>query len=470
MAKLNRRQFLQLSLLLAGSAVLSGCDEEELAETAVSADTAVSTNSDPGQLDVIVVGAGIAGLKAAHDLQVDGYRVLVLEGRDRIGGRIWSNRTVPNMPLDLGASWIHGIDDNPIWDLAQENGLETAVTDYDNYTLYHTDGTAVSDDHQEEIEARLEELITACAELGEELDDDISLQAAFDQVVADLELAPAELVELQYAVNTSLEHEFAADLADMSLFSWDSGAEVVGDDVIFAAGYDQIINLLSTGLPIKLGHVVQKVAYDDRGVRITTNQGVFTAEYAVITLPVGVLKSGAVQFEPPLPAEKQTALAHLGMDVLNKVYLRFAEVFWDEDSEMIGYISAQKGEWCEWLNLAYYTGEPILLGFNAGEYGRFLETLSDAEIIAAAMDTLRTCYGNDIPDPQAVLITRWAADTFARGSYSHLRPGGSEDDYELLAEPVDGRLFFAGEATSADYPATVHGAYLSGERAAGEVG
>jgi monoamine oxidase len=157
------------------------------------------------------------------------------------------------------------------------------------------------------------------------------------------------------------------------------------------------------------------------------------------------------------------------MGLLNKLYLRFSEVFWDEDSDWIGYIAAQKGEWSDFFNLYKYTGRPVLLAFNAGEVARRLEAYSDRETVAACMEVLRTIYGDDIPEPDAWQITRWASDPLAGGSYSYRPVGSTSEDHNHLAEPVNGRLFFAGEATSAGLNATVHGAYLSGLRAAGEI-
>ncbi|HHW87448.1 MAG TPA: FAD-dependent oxidoreductase, partial [Chloroflexi bacterium] len=113
--------------------------------------------------------------------------------------------------------------------------------------------------------------------------------------------------------------------------------------------------------------------------------------------------------------------------------------------------------------------KPVLLWFNAGEYGAALEALSDAEITAAAMATMRTLYGDAIPAPEAVHITRWLSDPLARGAYSSLAVGATPDDRAALAAPVDGRLYFAGEATHRDYPSTVHGAYLSGLEAASAI-
>jgi monoamine oxidase len=195
----------------------------------------------------------------------------------------------------------------------------------------------------------------------------------------------------------------------------------------------------------------------------------FTAEKAIITLPLGVLKQGSIRFDPPLPADKQAAINKIGMGLLNKVYLRFPEVFWDEESDWISHVSLAKGEWAEFLNIYKYTGRPILVAFNAGRFGRTTESWSDETIVTAVTEVLRTLYGTGIPAPEAWQITRWAGDPLAGGSYSYLAPGSRPRDRDTLAAPLSNLLFFAGEATSKEYPSTVHGAYLSGRRAAEEV-
>lgn len=157
------------------------------------------------------------------------------------------------------------------------------------------------------------------------------------------------------------------------------------------------------------------------------------------------------------------------MSVLNKCYLRFPNAFWHPRAHLLGYVNAARGQWSEWLNIYRYTGQPVLVGFNAGNFGEQLETLSDEAITDSAMKVLRTIYGATIPDPTGVRITRWKSDPFTRGSYSHIPPGASGKDYDALAASVDGRLFFAGEATSRIYPGTVHGAWLAGRKAAREI-
>jgi monoamine oxidase len=178
-----------------------------------------------------------------------------------------------------------------------------------------------------------------------------------------------------------------------------------------------------------------------------------------------------VEFVPALPATKRAAIERLGMGVLDKIWMRFDEVFWPMDQNMFGRISAQAGLWAEWVNLAKFHPQraPILLGFNAGAAARKVEALSDEDARESALDALRDMFGDDVSDPVEVRRTRWAADAYARGSYSYLAVGANLDDCDALAAPVGGRLFFAGEATSRKHAATVHGAYLSGLRAAAQV-
>ncbi len=466
---INRRYFLKLAalaglqnLLWGGASPLDAAGEEQDRVKNINSDTILQT-------EVLVVGAGAAGLGAARALQDEGYQVMVLEARNRLGGRVWTNRSWPNSALDMGASWIHGMEGNPLTRLAHQFGLKTIITDYDSLALYNAQGKKLSEDQQDQIRQQLYNLLDKLEKAREELDEDISLHEAIQQELAGQNLSPKAKQQLNYALNAVIEHEYAADVADLSLFYYDEGEEFEGEDMLFPNGYDQIMQGLAKDLVVKLEYAVQQIEYGSSGVKISTNQGLFEAERAVITLPLGVLKQGGVKFSPELPGQKLAAIQRVGMGVLNKVYLRFAEPFWDESNDLLGYISPNKGEWSEWLNMYKYTGQPILLGFNAGRYGRQIETWSDKEIVAAAMVALRTMYGQAVPEPQAWLVTRWASDPFAGGSYSYMPPNATPADRETLAQAVAERLFFAGEATSTDYPATVHGALLSGQRAAKEI-
>lgn len=420
--------------------------------------------------EVIIIGAGAAGLAAARVLDEEDYDVLLLEARNRIGGRVWTDRTWPGVALDMGATWIHGSRGNPLTNLARQFTLKTTSTDYDNIWLYDTSGTLIADAAHEQIDARLETLLDELDELRDVFDeadrDDISLQHAVEQLLAQRNISTRVQRELNYSINSAIEHEYGTDISNLSFYYWDESEEFAGSDLMFPNGFDQMMNRLAKGLDIRLEHIVQHIAYSNYDVTVTTNRGTLTAERVIVTVPLGILQRGAITFAPALPRSKQAAIQRLGMGLLNKVYLRFPHVFWEREADMLGYIAENKGEWSEWLNMDKYIGQPILLAFNAGSYARQLERSSDEEVVAAAMPVLQRIYGPSIPNPDAWLISRWGDDPFAYGAYSHLKPYATPDDYNALAAPIQNTLFFAGEATSRDYAATVHGAFLSGQHAA----
>ncbi|MBK8821878.1 MAG: FAD-dependent oxidoreductase [Anaerolineales bacterium] len=472
--KITRRDFLKAASIGTASAIALSCglietphlpptEEPDTMPTNIP-----QSDTGPREADVIILGAGISGLAAARTLVDSGLSVIVLEARDRIGGRMWTNSSL-GLPLDLGASWIHGVKGNPITDLAKEFGAETVVTDYENGVLYDFDGREMSDEEYADIEQMFKSIYAEVEVMQEDTDNDMSLQQAFDKVVSRWSLSNEELHQLSFYIQQETALEYGADPDDLSLWEWDQDEVFGGKDVVFPQGYNQITDGLAKGLDIRLNVKVTAVSYGADGVDVETSSGLFSGDQAVVTFPLGVLKQAAVKFDPPLPASKQSAIDRLNMGVLNKVYLKFPAVFWDEEIEMIGYLGEEVGEWCDWLNFAPYVDQPVLMAFHGGSKGFALEELSDDEIIAGAMKTLRVIYGDGIPEPESFIITRWGKDPFAFGAYSHIPPFSSGKDYDLLAEPVDDVLYFAGEATSRKYPATVHGAYLSGIAAAEEM-
>ena len=487
---MSRREFLKLLLATLTSIPLSACadafdlqpplqptDIPPAADPSVAPQNAApdtplmlptaSASSNSAPWDVIVVGAGVAGLCAAQTLQQKGRRVLILEARDRIGGRIWTDNSA-GIPLDLGASWIHGVRGNPIAAVADQQGATLVFTDYDDMQRFDAAGEKLSGDLDRRVEMLLDRYIERAREYAESQNHDLSLQSALDAVLRAYPLDIHDMRLINYAVNTAVEHEYAADSDQLSAWYFDTQKEFDGNDAIFKRGYRTIVDFLAQNLDIRLNHVVQRIVSSNSRVALIAAQGVWHAQTALITVPPGVLQRDGITFEPPLPAARQQALGRIGMGVLNKCCLIFPEVFWD-DATLLGYVGERKGEWAEWLNVNALLGAPVLIGFNAGAYARTLETQSDAQIVAAAMHTLRRMYGNTIPNPSDYRITRWAADPFAFGAYSFLAVGATPEDYDTLAQPVDNRLFFAGEHTQRDYPATVHGAYLSGKRAANEI-
>ena len=483
---MTRRDFLKAASIATASAIAISCGVIEDASptlpatlrqpTLTDAPTATAQVSQsatadtrPREADVLVLGAGIAGLAAARTLVDEGLSVILLEARHRIGGRLWTDTSL-GLLLDLGASWIHGIKGNPITKLADEFGVETAATDYDNGIVYDFDGREISDKEYKAAESLFESIYAQVEVMQEQEEIDMSLQQAFERVLKNRTLSDDQLHKLQFVIEGEYALELGADPDHLSLWEWDQDEEFSGVDVVFPKGYSQITDGLANELDIRLATKVDSISYGANGVAVETSSGSFVADKAIVTFPLGVLKQAAVKFDPPLPAWKQSAIDRLDMGVLNKVYLKFPNVFWDETFEEISYVGERTGEWCDWLNFVPYIKEPVLMAFHGGAKGFAIEELSDTEIIAGAMKTLRVIYGDAIPEPDGFLITRWGKDPLSFGSYSHIPPFASGDDYDALFKPVDNVLYFAGEATSRKYPATVHGAYLSGVAAAGEIG
>jgi monoamine oxidase len=418
---------------------------------------------------IFIVGAGIAGIAAAQKLQSHGYTVTIFEARDRIGGRIWTIHDLDTVALDLGAQWIVGTWGNPVLDLVEKWQLLTTPTNWFSVALYTASGSRLPKTAQRDITTQLDKVLRAVRALRDRERAisavDCSLEVGISWVLSEMRLSPRERAELDYILSTDIEHELAADLSDLSLYYWDQEGRLEGDELLFPGGYDQIITHLAHGLDIRRECVVKRIVTNDSDIAITTNRGVFTADRTIITVPLGTLQQGKIDFTPNLPMHKRAAIQSLSVGTLNKVFLCFPYVFWPEE-DVLGHITDQHGEWSWFINLTRVTGKPVLLGLNAGKYGLQIEALPDTEIVIAAMHVLRKLCGRGIPEPNAYYITRWASDPFSCGSYSHIPPGGSCDDYDTLAQPFKDRLFFAGEATSCTFAGTVHGAYLSGLREA----
>lgn len=463
MKRLTRRDFLKVASIGTASAFALSCGLIQ-----DSQENVMPQSNDSRHAKVIVIGAGISGIAAARTLTDKGYSVIVLEARNRIGGRILTDTSL-GVPIDLGASWIHGVNKNPIADLAKKFNVTTYEIDDENGLEFDADGNELPDGEFARIEAMFEEIYEEVALLQEDSDEDMPLQQAFDQVLEEYDLSDAELHKLNYYIHLVTALEYGADAKNLSLWEWDSDEEFDGKEVVFPNGYHQIVKGLAQGLDIRLNTEVKSIKYSQSGVEVETSNGMFTSEKVVVTIPLGVLKQAQVRFEPLLPLSKQNAINNLEMGVLNKVYLKFPNAFWDADVEVFSYLGEMIGEWCDWLNFVPMTGEPVLMAFHGGDKGFDLEDLTDDEVITDAMQTLRTMFGEDAPEPEKYLITRWGQDKFSYGSYSHIPPFASGDDYDALFEPVDDVLFFAGEATSRKYFATVHGAYLSGVAAADRI-
>ncbi|KAK0602926.1 hypothetical protein LWI29_038298 [Acer saccharum] len=432
---------------------------------------------------VIIVGAGLAGLAAARQLLSFGFRVVVLEGRNRPGGRVYTQKMGNKgriAAVDVGGSVITGIHANPLGVLARQLSIPLHKV-RDNCPLYKPDGVPVDKEIDARVEVIFNKLLDKVMELRQIVGgfaNDVSLGSVLETLRQLYGVARSseerELLDWHLA---NLEYANAGCLSDLSAVYWDQDDpyEMGGDHCFLAGGNCRLIKALCEGVPIFYEQTVSTIRYGNEGVEVIAGDQMFQADMVLCTVPLGVLKKRTINFEPELPQRKLAAIERLGFGLLNKVAMIFPHVFWGEDLDTFGCLNEQSNKRGEFfLFYSYHTvsGGPALIALVAGEAAKMFECTDPAFLLHRVLSVLRGIYnpkGIDVPNPLQSICTRWGSDPFTYGSYSHVRVRSSGSDYDVLAESVGGRLFFAGEATTKQYPATMHGAYLSGLREASRI-
>lgn len=308
-----------------------------------------------------------------------------------------------------------------------------------------------------------------------------------------LPLTPKDmrLLNWHYA---NLEYANATNLNALSLSGWDQdmGNEFEGEHSQVIGGYQQLprgLWALPTKLDVRTNETVVNITYDaagkskNRKTTVHTENGPISADHVVYTGSLGTLKHRTVEFAPALPEWKIGAVDRLGFGVLNKVVLVFDEPFWDTNRDMFGLLrdaeipgsmsqahyAKNRGRFYLFWNCIKTSGIPVLIALMAGDAAHQAEAMTDQEIVTEVLSELRNIFkSKTVSDPLETIVTRWKSDKFTRGTYSYVAADALPGDYDLMAQAV-GNLHFAGEATCATHPATVHGAYLSGLRAAAEI-
>ena len=470
----------------------------------------------------IVIGAGPAGLAAATMIRRQGGEVVVLEARDRVGGRVHTDWDTFSAPVDLGASIVTGISEDPKrrtgmpWlgvradpsgIIAKQLGLNL-VELREGCPLYDTkDGGKVSAEMDEKVE-RIRDLVmdearakvdasgeseTVQSSLGDAIktatenyflklvqddgndsDDSETHAAVRAEQASRMGKTERRLLDWHWA---NLEYGCSASLNDVSLPHWNQD-EVFGGfggaHCMVGGGYGQITARLAEGLDIRLSTPVADVRHDADGVVVETKDGEkIEGASVIVTVPLGCLKAGDVTFSPPLGEMKSSAVQRLGFGNLNKVVLEFDEAFWDQSIDYFGSAidsEENRGRSFMFWNLVPVSGKPMLISLIAGDAAKFAENEGSESIVASVLATLaRICFPDDpskMPPLKQSLVTRWQSDPYARGSYSFVAVGSKgAADYDDLGKP-EGRVLFAGEHTCREHPDTVGGAMLTGWRAA----
>jgi monoamine oxidase len=414
--------------------------------------------------DAIVIGAGISGLEAATVLQQNNMNVMILEARNRIGGRI-ETTTMSGVYTDLGATWFHDIDNNVLANLANQYSVplintpvaSTGFGVYDNGTPENISNLIYTSYPFLNL-ALLGRTFASCGSFADAINCFVNV------------FAPGNMY-LAYAQNILLSSWFGTNTTDVSSIVGPSYLNL-GHDAIPSIGYTNFLDTIFdlNSLNTQLNSVVNIINYtNDQVIINTTNGNAYSAKYVVITVPIGVLQSNAIQFIPSLPSAQQTAIQNLGYGVMDKIYLLFPSVFWDPTTTFfLPYTANPDINYYMIYNYAQFLNQPILMTFTIGEFAKAQESLTDTEIVNNIMTQIRLIYPS-APNPLQYQITRWGQDPFSLGTYSYPSINTTFEDIVNLTLPVQNKLFFAGEAINQIKDGTADAAYTSGLNAANAI-
>ena len=403
----------------------------------------------PSSVDFAIIGAGAAGLGAAHALQGSGLATIVLEARDRVGGRGFTVQAAPDVIFDLGCGWLHSADRNSFVSIAEHLNVEIDRTlpPWRERAFGKAFPQSERDDFIRALDA-FHVRAEAAARSGRDSAADLCLEPgnrwnpmidAISTYVNGCELDQVSILDIDAYEDTNI--------------NWRA-----------RRGYGALMAAYGASLPLALNCSVTRIDHSGKRLRVGTSRGTLEADKAIVTVSTNLIAEQAIRFHPALPA-KVDAATGLPLGLADKVVLALA------DPKALPKDGSLRGATTRTAMGTFHLrpfGQPCIEGFFGGRYAKSLEDAGDGAIAAASIDEIVALLGNDFRRKLTPLReSRWAHDPFARGSYSHALPGHA-GDRAVLAAPVDGRLFFAGEATSPNFFSTAHGARDSGERAAKE--
>lgn len=404
--------------------------------------------ADP-DLDVVIIGAGAAGLSAAHAARAAGLRFSVVEARSRIGGRTVTDTRL-GAPFDGGATFIHFSDKNPWTGIAAQLGIETVAGGWRRGGFREfRDGQQLA----AHVGDGLRQARNKLWELAEDIDfdHDLSFAQLVDKAADDTRAAAYSMS--RGAVGEEPERVSVADY--LRLYE--------GSDHIVPSGYGALVAAYGRDIPVSLNTVVEAIDWSGQGVALTTNRGSICAKTAVITVPLGVLKAERIRFSPALPNDTLRALDGLAMGALSKIALRFAGTRFGAPQDMFfvdlpGRLPGMSFE-------LWPFGSDLVVCWFGADYARGINALGEEGATRHMLDRFAALVGSDAHKAFAGAVHYgWSADPHALGSYSYARPGQARAR-DLLRRPVGNRLWFAGEACAGKASMTVAGAHETGEHA-----
>jgi monoamine oxidase len=407
--------------------------------------------------DVIVVGAGSAGISAARELIARGLQVQVIEADGRIGGRVFSETTTFGVPYDVGAHWLHYREANPFVDYGLENGFDLYAAPSDE--IYYVGDRPATDEELSVFGDAMDTANVAMLTAGRQGQD-----VAASEVVPDLG---------EWGLTTSLftgAYEMAKDPDQFSCADWYTAED--GTDWYCREGFGALFAHSARDAKVTLNTKAQKIRWGGQGVEVETNNGILSARAVVITVSTGVLASGDIKFDPPLPDKKQEAVNALKMGHYHHVALQLNDNFFGIGED--GYFGykitedsngAPKG----FAALVDACGHGITYCDIGGAFAKEMSALGGAAMYDFVIGDLKKIFGSKVE--KVILKSNtfdWTKHPLTQGAYASAEPGGAWSRAELR-RPESERLWFAGEATSVDDWATVAGAHKSGVAVAAQI-
>ncbi|RZJ17186.1 MAG: FAD-dependent oxidoreductase [Brevundimonas sp.] len=397
----------------------------------------------PHTLDIAVIGAGAAGLAALRRLSGRDLTVAALEGRERVGGRAHTGAH----GLDLGCGWLHSADENPLAARVEAIGLTLDRTPppWESTAFDHETTRAEQTEFRAAFDA-FEQRVAEAAAGGREgpaatlFDPDCRWNGRMD------------------AISGALN---GARFAEVSIRDYDAYRDT-GVNWRVKEGYGRLIETLSAGLPVVTGCIVHRIDRTGPALKVETSRGMVEARAVILTLPTDLIAADAIRFDPPLP-DLADAATGLPLGLATKLHMTVAGADdFPPDSQLWGRRdTAETGGY----HLRPF-GRPMIEGYFGGDLARGLEGEGDDALFDFAVQEIVGLLGSSFRKRLGfVAASGWGRDPFARGAYSHARPGHA-DDRARLARPIENRIFVAGEATAPAFYGTAHGAWMEGERAA----
>ncbi len=417
---------------------------------------------------VVVIGAGASGIAASEKLLTNGFKVVLIEARDRMGGRA-STKLVGSVPFDVGASWLTESKVNYLRTTAESSGAKLYPTDF-NRALVQYKGVIEPVDLTEFMTAVERRLILPY--IKSHIREFFGLRNTLPSMASMLDpLLKKYGAEAAYAREIITVNE-ATNLDRTSIATLLSGHDLTGDngwnplpmdDVMINGGMQAFVVSLAKNVKPSLGEAVRAVIRTESGITVQTTRRRLDADALIVTVPLGILKAGIIQFDPGLPIEHRAAIDRLGFGILKKTCLVYPESTWAKENHLVGLHDSPYFNFI--VNVAAIAGQPMIMALSAGDKQIAADSLSIDELAIELHASVRATLGSDVPDPIDHSTTDWGNDPYALGSYSHSSLDTLGNEAEILQRPIAGRILLAGEALS-DRNGYVDGAWNDGQRAA----